>query len=70
MTGGAAVSAGLVAAVAEAVVVEAAEPEAGVETRLDFVLLWHSAGIVAVAARRRKRTGRSFILFTSWSKER
>jgi hypothetical protein len=79
MTGGAGVSAGLVAAVAKAVVVEAAEPEAGVveaavappvDTRLGLVLLWHSAGIVAVAARRRKLTGRSFILFTSWSKER
>jgi hypothetical protein len=58
------------AAGAEAVVVEAAGAAAVVaeaagappgDTRLDFVLLWHSAGIVAVAARRRKRTGRSFI---------
>jgi hypothetical protein len=69
MTGGV-VSVGLVAAGAEAVAVEAAEEEAvvvgaaaapPVDTRLDLVLLWQSAGIVAVAARRRKRTGRSFI---------
>jgi hypothetical protein len=70
MTGGVEVSAGLVAAVAEAVVVEAAAGEAvvveaavapPVDTRLDLVLLWHIAGIVAVAARRRRLAGRSFI---------
>ncbi len=71
------VSAGLVAA-DEAVVVEAVEGVAvvveaavapPVDTRLDLVLLWHIAGIVAVAARRRRLAGRSFIFFTSWSRE-
>jgi hypothetical protein len=69
MTGGA--SAGLVAAVGEGVVVgatgagdvlgEATAVPVVEDTRLDFVLLWPIAGIVAVAARRMKLAGRSFI---------
>jgi hypothetical protein len=49
------------AAGAEDVAVEAAAVPVVEDTRLDFVLFWQIAGIVAVAARRMKLAVRSFI---------
>jgi hypothetical protein len=72
MTGGVEVSAALVAVVVEGVVLGAAGAEPVVvvgDTRLDLVLFWQIAGIVAVAARRMKLAGRSFICSPLGAKE-